>query len=931
MGWLLGIGRAACRPRVSPTRSRPTALVRLCAIGIVMVLCLAGYSNLALAQSSQRTLVTAEPAGPVNVSDHLYRLTASNRVTELDALDAPNTDWQLLNPSALLIPANASTWLRFAIVNALPTAQHYQLLVDPFLLQGARAYVSGASATKDKPWTTVLSYARNQNSLRARAGEFRLAAGESAVVYLKVDTDIASPINVHVYPATDGITPQPALNTIWFQLSGVLWGLLFIIFTAAVLTRRIAFIWLLIYATQSTALATHFLVYHLPLPEISAEAMLKVSLILASAASLSYLGVLRNLFADKPWPGALNSVNIAAALIAWLVSGSFLGIPALMVACKISFCAVLLFALVNAARHFPIRKAQLIWLPLGFRCLLLATVYLLFSQVANGTITFAEFEMILSGLLIFEITLLVLVFARLYRKMRERQLNALLEATRQEQQVAAIAPLLSPTRHDLRSPLSDIIGLSELVLDGPLDQQQRRYLGQVQLTARKALETINGLFSYRQEKTDSPRIEPFVLSNLLSECAQYYAYPCTNLDREIVLRCADSPTDSWLGDHVKLRQALMHCVEIFLATEDANELYIETRNRDDALEISLEINGRSQQPAQSTENAVATVRSLIESNGGRVELALKDGSSSITLYPRVEHVSSERQSGDNSVLKGKRILIADDNPTARQVIRSYLEPWGALVEEAATQTEALALLRQQARIGAAIDLLLLDFLMPDGNGVDLAKAIGLDQEIAGKTTVIIMSNAAHLISIEQAKNFGIRRILEKPVVPETLKLALYEELSFLHALSLGQPAHAGTDSNATDERSQALRVLLVEDNPISARVVTAMLERCSLLSEHVEDGKTALQRFAKQAFDIVLLDCRLPDTDGFTLCEKLREIEQIGHSQNPAYIVALTAYDDQLSKSLATEAGMDQFLSKPINMYQLKSIIDKAHHKQTHL
>ena len=482
--------------------------------------------------------------------------------------------------------------------------------------------------------------------------------------------------------------------------------------------------------------------------------------------------------------------------------------------------------------------------------------------------------------------------------------------------------MLGKNRHDLRASLSDIIGLSELIIASPLDQEQRKNILDIQQSGRKGLEKINNIFSYKNKNSLLlQNQEPFTLSLLISECAQYYGYRANELNKEIIIDIAERVPEYWKGNHEQIRQLFMHILEFYLSNNDFNEIRIDiTEFNDNSFNIDFSItsDNNTATPNHIIAARLSTAKLIAEKLGGKLSLEKSKDALLITAEVLASPTNNHsHQQLDLELLKNRRIVIIDDSETSCNVIASYLQRWGVTTFKASNFNDALAIIRHQNNIGQAIDLALIDYIMPNINGVEVSQRLRSDTEVPDNLSIIIMSNTSSSINPIDTKNSGIRQVLDKPVLAHTLRLVLLEEFYLLKSWQAGSTLD-------NDSGKSKKKILLVEDNPVSAKIVCSMLNRLTMTYEHAATSHEALKKITTNNFDIVLMDCELPDESGFIATRKIRDFEKAQlQNRPPIIIIALTAYDDDNNRQQSIDAGMNDYISKPINLIQLTSIIDK--------
>lgn len=542
------------------------------------------------------------------------------------------------------------------------------------------------------------------------------------------------------------------------------------------------------------------------------------------------------------------------------------------------------------------------------------------KQYLNGHISadrHTVFSMTISAVNIANILTLLLYIIREQQAFLSDRMR---DAIKQEQKIATLSPLIHASRHDLRAPLSDIIGLAELISDHPLDQQQRKSIYSIQSVAKNALSNINRIFSYQSntQNTLAPyrQKSTFYLTDLISECTNFYGHYFSESEQELIIDLAENLPNHLVGEHELLRQIFMHIIEylaIHIGNTDAciNIQFDEKKG----LLIAHTLANKLLKKHNNLPNQLQLIKTLSKKIRGH--FYINDTRQQVNLTLPMEVVESTNQSSDMHLLTtGKRVLVVDDNPTSCNVISTYLQRWGIKVYTANDLSETQAIVRHQKTLNHSIDLAIVDYLLTNATGLDLVKKLFEDPQINNLMPIIIMSNAPDLIDTTQAKNYGIRHILEKPVLAETLKALVLEEFHLQQTLRIDIE-----DSNQQQAKPFNKRFLLVEDSPISAKILTTMLDRLSINYDHAQTAAEALSLFYKHHYSLILLDCELPDDTGFSVTTKMRAHEASVSGQT--IIIALSADNSDEYKERALQAGMNEFIAKPLSLDHLDALIKK--------
>ena len=879
-----------------------------------------------------------------------------------ESLNSNSERWQpLLNTSRATRSEEISHWYRLRINNLSGQTQQVMISLTPGRVLSLRsAIISNDIATQNSkiffentpPMQSI--YNRRTSFTHYVDMPLTLAKQEHVTVLLELVTD-------------NWVIPHFSLNSIenlntlrereknyWKLITGIFIGMIFFIVSATIITKQSGLPWLLCYSIASICLVPGLLTSNLNGLNFTSEHLDKLSIGIGSMAIIAFIGVLKYIFYNFAFLQRIKNYQLIVAMIA--VSTLCTALPFNLADWIVRSSAVIEVFITLALSVIAYRQGHpAIATTIGpIKFTLFFLIVFAIFQATQGTLSENHIELWLASSVMLEAALLNIIMLILHHARGQAQLYTSINAAKKAQQIATISPLLGNTRHDLRASLSDIIGLSELIIESPLDQAQRKHILDLQRSGRKALEQINQIFSFQsQDKPLQKSQEPFKLSTLLSESTQYYGYRADELKKEIIAELSSDAPDYWTGDHEQIRQLLMHILEHFLATKQYGEIRIEPGNfSNHSLDIvfNLKANQIDTEESQNKSHEISGARAILKRLGGELSLTRSDKSLSICAQiPATVNNHREQNFHDMDLLRNRRIIIIDDSETSCNVIESYLVRWDILSFKANNFNDALAIIRHQASIEQPLDLALVDYVMPDVDGIEVSQRLRADPEVPSNLAIIIMSNAASFIDMDSVKNYGVKRVLDKPVLGHTLQLVLLEEFYFLKSLAHGiaqqhnlndQAEHQVASDNdhsvghlsAEVKTYNPIKLLMVEDNPVSAKIIAVMLKKLAIEYQHVQTGEAALNAVDAEDFDIILMDCELPDESGFDTTRKIRALEKkrqqqdrLNMNKKPISIIALTAYDDVESRKQSLAAGMDEYLSKPINLMQLDAVISRSY------
>lgn len=549
----------------------------------------------------------------------------------------------------------------------------------------------------------------------------------------------------------------------------------------------------------------------------------------------------------------------------------------------------------------------------------------------------------------------------------ERQSSLLREHISQTREVAATsaelrakAEFLARISHEIRTPMNGVLGMTELLLGTPLSAKQRDYVQTIHSSGNELLTLINEILDI--SRLESGQIEldevQFDLSALIEDCLNILRAKAEQQRVELISFIQPQVPRLISGDPARLRQTLLSLLENALkqtsegeillvaaldSTAEQPRLRLAVQDSGEAL-ASSERNLLMHAELQSTDFLTATrlggrlgliiARQLVRLMGGEfgVQSGSEQGNTLWLSLPLESTLLSHPTSDLEGPLQGARLLVVDDNETCRKVLTQQCSAWGMLVSAVPSGKEALALLRTKAHLREYFDLVLLDHDMPGMTGMQLAAKIKEDPSLNHDILLVMLTGISNAPSKIIARNAGIRRILAKPVAGYTLKATLADEL---HGRNHLQPR--SLNASVPTEPLQLprdFRILVAEDNSISTKVMRGMLSKLDLQADTACNGEEALRAMKQTPYDLVLMDCEMPVLDGFSATEQLRQWE--AEEQRPRTpIVALTAHILSEHKERARAAGMDGHMAKPVELSQLREliqhwIIERERRRQQH-
>ncbi|MEI6173891.1 MAG: response regulator [Bacteroidota bacterium] len=508
---------------------------------------------------------------------------------------------------------------------------------------------------------------------------------------------------------------------------------------------------------------------------------------------------------------------------------------------------------------------------------------------------------------------------------------------------------LAGISHEIYTPMAGVIGMSEILKQSKLTQEQVEYLNVIVKSATNLMAILNDIIEF--SKIESGKLEfhekPFSIHQVVEEVTASFVDKANEKGVEILSYQDPNIPVEVVGDPLRLRQVLKIFTDNALKFTEKGEVRIEAEFMswdDETVKVKFNVCDTgigisdegikklftSYSKLESTESmkygggglGLAIARRVADRMNGRITVESEPGRgttfSFIVLFERYK--DSEISDPMKELLQGLKVLIIDPRQSRRTILRNYFERWDAEVDESETSADAVNKIHHQAEIKKAYNLVAVEFQMTGTDGLKFATSLKKDP-LLERSKLLLATSRLFPVSSSELTAAGFQTALVRPYTLSRLKSRIREALTKIHRAE--DEVQDEIDQHLMDDQKRILNILLAEDNLINQKVALVTLEKMGHATDLAENGRIAVEMAEKKEYDLILMDMLMPEMDGITATQKIREMEALQPGRIPVHICAITANTSQEDEAECFKAGMNSYISKPFRLSELVNVLNR--------